>query len=94
MENGWKMEDGKWKPETGFITFGVARKPWRGSPGGRPEEAVCPTLPASGHLARLALRGFSFGIARHSARIRFGELFPRSPQDFFALEGASRTSAF
>ena len=57
MENGWKMEDGKWKPETGFITFGVARKPWRGSPGGRPDEAAYPTLPASGHLARLALRG-------------------------------------
>ena len=60
MENGWKMEDGKWKPDSSL--FGVAGKPWRDSPGGRSEEAAYPTLPASGHLARLALRGSTSGL--------------------------------
>ena len=59
MENGWKMEDGKWKPASS--PFGVARKPWQDSPGGRSEEAAYPTLPASEHLARLALRGSTSG---------------------------------
>ena len=55
----WKM-DGKWKTDSS--PFGVARKPWRDSPGGRPEEAAYPTRPASGHLARLALRGSTCGL--------------------------------
>jgi hypothetical protein len=32
MENGWKMEVGKWKTDSSLLC--VARKPWRGSPKG------------------------------------------------------------
>jgi hypothetical protein len=51
MENGWKMEDGKWNPDSSPLC--VARKPWRGSPSGPSEETADPTLPTSGLLANL-----------------------------------------